>query len=309
MAEETNDNKPKKDEKPNITIIKRIKKGEHGHHGGAWKVAYADFVTAMMAFFLLLWLLNSTSAEQKLGISNYFEPIQFMKKQAGGAGHGFFGGMTVSSTAPLQSREEGELEDPKGESELPQNKQDSQKHPSSSPTKPSPKISVQEARKIIQESDKKAFEGIETKIRQQLQEMPELKQLSHNLIVEQTKEGLRIQIVDRDQYSMFPSGSSMLYSYARKLIELVAKVIKDLPHKLTISGHTDSTPFPSNRGYSNWELSTDRANACRRTLLTAGIDNNRIYAVIGKEDKDPLLPHDPESPSNRRISIVLLKKE
>ncbi len=166
--------------------------------------------------------------------------------------------------------------------------------------------SVEEAKKIIKEDEKKEFSKIEEKIKKEIMGIPELQKISNSLIIDQTEEGLRIQITDRDKYSMFPNGSSMMYSYTRQLVELVSRAILPLPNKISVSGHTDAVPYSMHKGYTNWELSSDRANACRRVMNEVGIANERIRDVVGRGPNQPLDLQNPNAPSNRRISIVLL---
>ena len=287
-------------------IIRRKKGGGHAHHGGAWKVAYADFVTAMMAFFLLLWLLNATTTEQKLGISNYFDPFGAVKSQGGGTG--VMGGLSPSEAGTQKSASApvaiimplsnnpppivGEAEQIDGD---PTGKKDEPRQGEESP----------EAK--VAKKEQAEFEKAEAVLRQAIQSMPELKDLADSLLIDQTPEGLRIQLVDQDRLSMFNKGSSRLLEPAQKLLGQVASVVKALPNKITITGHTDSLPYAGAGGYSNWELSADRANASRKTLIDQGLKAERIQSVIGKADRDHLFPSEPVSPRNRRISIVLLR--
>lgn len=287
-------------------IIKRIKKGGHGHHGGAWKVAYADFVTAMMAFFLLMWLLNATSEEQKRGLSNYFGPLG-QALGAGGTG-GMLGGQSVQtpdgnftdrqasspmSTEMVESKasasdvdveeEDDGMEAGKGEEDF-----DSKK--------------IEEA---IENFEEQMFREVEEKLKEAIEEIPEIKELAKNLIIDETPEGLRIQIVDKNKLSMFPSGSKKMYPHTRKLLEQVSKIVKKMPNQISIAGHTDSRPYSNQENYSNWELSTDRANACRRALIDFELPKDRILYVVGKAAKEPLITENPADDQNRRISIVL----
>lgn len=283
-----------KDEKRPIIIIKKKSGGHGGHHGGAWKVAYADFVTAMMAFFLLLWLLNATSQEQKLGISNYFEPIRISPTSTSTGSQGILGGKSIRSKDKMESDKSLPVQQIKSSEENEKKQEEKQK------------LSVEEAKKILKEDEKKEFKKIEEKIKTEISGIPELQKLSKSLIVEQTEEGLRIQITDRDKFSMFPNGSSMMYSNTKKLVELVSRAILPLPNKMSISGYTDAAPYASQRGYTNWELSSDRANACRRVMNDVGIANERIRDVVGHGENDPLDPSNPTAPNNRRIAITLL---
>ncbi|MCK6451727.1 MAG: flagellar motor protein MotB [Alphaproteobacteria bacterium] len=296
------------DKEQHATIIIRKKKGGgEAHHGGAWKVAYADFVTAMMAFFLLLWLLNATTTEQKLGISNYFDPFGAVKSQGGGTG--VLGGtspteqgsqkaaaapiaivMPLSVNPPPTAGEATEIDgEPVGKKDEPRQGEES--------------IEAQVAKK-----EQAEFEKAEAQLRAALQNRPEFKDLADSLLIDQTPEGLRIQLVDQDKLSMFNKGSSRLLEHAQKLLGQVASVVKSLPNKITITGHTDGLPYAGVGGYTNWELSADRANASRKTLIENGLASDRITSVVGKADRDHLYPKEPNSPRNRRISIVLLRE-
>ncbi|PWC39681.1 flagellar motor protein MotB [Azospirillum sp. TSO35-2] len=348
-------------------IIKKKKGGHGGHHGGAWKVAYADFVTAMMAFFLLLWLLNVTTSDQRKGIADYFSPVSVSREQSGSGG--MLGGKTItvpgaqiSPSSPMSadvpvsgppgysSQQSEDADDPTestsgpgqgtgpgksgsnaaangsaGEvtdqktnetrAEFQKRMEELAKQLGIPGQKPGEKLSdfaerVKEATESLQGAAREArqFQQAATEIRQAIQSVPELEPLAQNLMIDQTPEGLRIQIVDQDRVSMFPGGSGQMYPQTRQLVQQVAKALAKLPNKLSISGHTDSTPFPAGAGRDNWDLSTERANATRRALLAGGIDPARVQDVVGKADRDPLVPDQPNSPRNRRITMVLLRE-
>lgn len=338
-------------------IIKKKKGGHAGHHGGAWKVAYADFVTAMMAFFLLLWLLNVTTSDQRKGIADYFAPSSVSKETSGSGG--ILGGQTItapgaqiSSSTPMSadvpsSGQPGvastEVEDPDNPSEdttprtaakpQPAGDTDTELKPSENRRQyqdrldamakqlgvPAQKVGetlgdfadrIQEAVEKLQgqQGEAKQFQQTANEIRQAIQSIPELAPLAQNLMIDQTPDGLRIQIVDQEKQSMFPGGSAQMYPQTRQIADLVAKALGKLPNKLSISGHTDSTPFAKGSGRDNWDLSTERANAMRRAMLQAGIAEDRIQDVSGRADRDLLDPKDPSSARNRRISIVLLRE-
>ncbi len=282
-------------------IIKKVKGGGHGHHGGAWKVAYADFVTAMMAFFLLLWLLNATTDEQKSGIADYFAPAAVSASQSGSGG--VLGGTVISMSGVLSANggpSEGastpeQPVDPAGEDGDPEVKAD--------PTEMTEEQLAAETAKREQEQFEQAAESL----RQAIDSIPELAQLKNSLLIDQTPEGLRIQLADQEGTSMFPLGSSQPNDNMQRLIGLVTSVVEKLPNKISVSGHTDDLPYKSANGYSNWELSADRANAARRLLLDTGLEPGRVALVQGRAATDPLLPDDPNSARNRRISIVLLR--
>jgi chemotaxis protein MotB len=275
------------DDKRPIIIIKKVKKMEGGHHGGAWKVAYADFVTAMMAFFLLLWLLNVTTEQQKMMISSYFAPADPRVSQNLSGSGGVMGGTTISPDGAMTSTQA----------------------PAISETDPVEMTEAEALEKAeLEKQDEKSFKETEEKIRQAIDSAPELKALAQNLIIDMTPEGLRIQIIDQEGKPMFAVGSVIPMPSAEKLLTVVATVIKPLRNKISVRGHTDSTPYGKDAAYGNWELSADRANASRRVVLTAGLEASRIENVQGKADREPLVPADPTSARNRRISIILLKQ-
>ncbi len=298
-------------------IIKKIKKGGHGHHGGAWKVAYADFVTAMMAFFLLLWLLNATTDEQKLGISNFFSPDAVSEGNSGSGG--LFGGTTLNLEGALTSSggpSEGAVVVPLPTTPAAAGDSDGEgasgdEEPLDDPAQasvPPEEVDEQTLEELLAEREQEQFERAEEVLRQAIQSVPELAELQNSLIIEQTPEGMRIQLVDQERVSMFASGSSEPADSTRRLAKLVTEVIKQLPNRLSISGHTDAVPYSSANGYTNWELSAERANAARRLLIESGLSPDRLALVQGLADTDPLLPDDPNSARNRRISFVLLRE-
>jgi chemotaxis protein MotB len=321
-------------------IIKKIKKSKGAaHHGGAWKVAYADFVTAMMSFFLLLWLLNVTTDIQKRGIADYFEPTIASKSQSGAGG--VLGGLTMNSPGAQDASssppnfqlamaalrqpddgDEGDLSGSAGPSDTGEKtggataakesggptKSDQTGAATANAQKPVERMTELELQKRLEEREEKQFAAAEFALRQAIQDVPELRNLADNLLIDRTPEGLRIQIVDQEKRSMFPLGSAQMADNAQKLMALVALVVRKLPNKVSITGHTDAAPYAFGRYYTNWELSADRANASRRELVTDGVPAERIEKVVGLADRDPLLPDDPRAASNRRISIVLLRE-
>ena len=317
-----------------IIIIKKIKKGHGGaHHGGAWKVAYADFVTAMMAFFLLLWLLNATTQEQRKGISDYFAPASVSRTTSGSGA--LLGGMTMTKDGALNARgqpvrvplptSEDMVTDPSDDDaevlrrmpemegpndQAPEQAADANngKLPGKEGAKDPTTLSDKDVEKVVREREEKLFSQAEQELRQAISTSPELKKLAESLLIDQTPEGLRIQIVDQDQLSMFALGSAAPNPQTRQLLAEVAKVVAKLPNRIAVSGHTDSTPYSASSSYTNWELSTDRAQASRRMLVDDGLPPQRIQRVMGKADREPLIANDPSSPRNRRISIVLLRE-
>jgi chemotaxis protein MotB len=311
-----------------IIIIKRKKKGGHGgHHGGAWKVAYADFVTAMMAFFLLLWLLNVTTDVQRKGIADYFAPASISKSESGAGG--MFGGQTITSpgaeisdssqpttqdvTIPTVGQgEEGDMET-KGMSEgadgkAMQGKDAKNANNQGSTDSGSSTLSKDEqAVAAKMQNEEAAFKRAEEALKQAILSNPELQAYANQLIIDRTPEGLRIQIIDRDKFSMFPSGGAVPYERARDLLMMVGRVISRLPNNISVTGHTDGMPFTAGSNRDNWTLSTERANISREYLVKAGVDDEKIARVSGLANRDPFAP-DPKDPRNRRISIVLLRQ-
>jgi chemotaxis protein MotB len=313
-----------------MIIIKRIKKGGHAAHGGAWKVAYADFVTAMMAFFLLLWLLNAVSQEQLEGISDYFAPISTQKSTSGGGG--LLQGRTVDAKGVFNAVEKRhhtfaqfDQPDSDADDEVRGSERGDQPAPSGvrsgagkkavpPEAKADPDPAAAEAaaaaaavQAAAEEREKAQFEGAQSSIREAIEANPELKRLVNNLLIDETPEGLRIQIIDQDGLAMFPRGSAVMHLHTERLLELVAKVIVQMPQSVEIAGHTDATPFTGSSDYSNWELSADRANAARRALLRLGVGEGRFSRVVGMAATDPLFPQDPKAPANRRLSVLLLR--
>ncbi|MBN2751189.1 MAG: flagellar motor protein MotB [Rhodospirillaceae bacterium] len=275
-------------------IKKVIKKGGHGHHGGAWKIAYADFMTAMFAFFLLMWLLNSMSEQQLSGISDYFAPTTASLSKSGAGG--MLGGKVI------------------GEGVLSSNSSSSAFNPNLPPptfnngeAQAEQPIDEDDLQKAQAEKEQEQFENTADEIRKAIEGVPDLKELGKNLLIDNTPEGLRIQIVDQDGSAMFPSGSSRMNPNMRSLLGLVATAIKDVPKKVAISGHTDSTRYADPNGYSNWELSADRALASRRVLVEKGFPEGQVQRVVGRSDTDPLDITNLSNPQNRRISIILLR--
>ncbi len=283
-------------------IIKRVKKVAGGHHGGAWKVAYADFVTAMMAFFLLLWLLNAVTEEQLTGVSNYFAPTIASKSQSGASG--ILGGKVIG---------EGALESNTSSPSLVQHLPPSSIGPGGEDLtqgdadQTESGMTEKEFKEKLAEREQQRFEKAKEMLQNAVSGIPELKKYQGSMLVDNTPDGLRIQLTDQEGLAMFPSGSSAMYGYTRALLELVARVVNQLPNKISISGYTDSIPFHDPSGYTNWELSADRALASRRALVAAGVPDSRIDRVVGRADTDPLVKNDPKAPRNRRISIILLR--
>jgi chemotaxis protein MotB len=282
-------------------IIKRIKKSAGGgHHGGAWKVAYADFVTAMMAFFLLMWLINTTSPEQKRGIADYFAPASVSQTTSGSGG--ILAGTALGNEGSKQNGSMSVISDASPDS----------RNPNDGKSKEAAKNGLDaasaEAREQIRKREEAAFASAAQSLRQALQDMPELAELSKNIIIDQTPEGLRIQLVDQEGRSMFNEGTAAPNDRAKLLLRAVAKVINQLPNRISIYGHTSASAGQGRKNEGDWPLSANRANASRQILQGAGVDPDRVYQVSGKATSEPLYLDDPTLPGNRRIAIVLLRE-
>lgn len=286
-------------------VIKKVKKGGgHGHHGGAWKVAYADFVTAMMAFFLLMWLINTTTPEQKRGIADYFAPASVSPSTSGSGG--VLGGTALGEDGAQSQGSSAVIErlSPDAQRDTPS---DEQVQPDPATPSSQADISANAMANALARREDAEFQSAEQSLRQAMQDMPELAELSNHIIIEQTPEGLRIQLVDQEGRPMFRAGSAEPNDRAIVLLRAVAEIAGNLPNRLSITGHTDAGPNPS-VAYTNWELSADRANASRRILQQSGLRDDRIAEVQGKAGSEPLFPDDPTLSGNRRISITLLRE-
>lgn len=283
-------------------IIKKIKKAAHAHHGGAWKVAYADFVTAMMAFFLLMWLVNASSPEQKRGIADYFAPASISSTTSGSGG--ILGGTALGEDGAKSSGSLSIIEQMSPESPNPDVDGETQDSSAKSRLQ---EASTEALRDALHKREEAAFQSAAQSLRQALQDMPELAELSKNIIVDQTPEGLRIQLVDQEGRSMFAEGSGQPNDRARLLLRAVAKIVNQLPNRVSIYGHTNVN-MNGSRSEGDWALSATRADSSRRVLQGAGVAADRIYQVSGKANSEPLYPDDPTLPGNRRIAVVLLRE-
>ncbi len=270
-------------------IIKKIKKGGHGHHGGAWKIAYADFVTAMMAFFLLMWLLGSTSEGDKKGIADYFgSPLKVA--MGGGSGSGDSSSVVKGGGTDL-TRTGGQVK---------QGDVDAQRRT----------MQLKALKADQRRAEAARLESLKKKVENVLAANPKLAAMSSQIRLEMTRDGLRIQIVDEQNRAMFDSGSAIVKPYMRELLREIGSVLAEVPNRLTLEGHTDAQPFGAGeRGYSNWELSSDRANASRRELGQGGLPDDRVLLVQGLASSVLFEPADPVSPVNRRISILVMNRD
>jgi chemotaxis protein MotB len=275
------------EQKPPV-IVKRIKKVAGGHHGGAWKIAYADFVTAMMAFFLLMWLMGSTTKGDLEGIADYFKTPLKVAMQ-GGSGSGDSSSVIKGGGTDL-TRKTGQIK--KGETEA---------------EKKSYNLKAAQAElERIEAANLKQLKG---RLEQAIDVNPTLRQFKRQLLIDITSEGLRIQIVDEQNRPMFNLASAELQPYTKIILQEIGLMLNDVNNRISLSGHTDAIQYAnSGRGYSNWELSADRANASRRELIAGGMDDSRMLRVVGLGSSVPFNNAGPHDPVNRRISIIVMNK-
>lgn len=282
-------------------LIKKIKKGGHdGHHGGAWKVAYADFVTAMMAFFLLMWLINTTDPEQKRGIAEYFAPASVSQSTSGSGG--ILGGTSLGQDGFRSDGSSSVVSQlaPEAPDNAP---------PDAGQSTNLASATEQDLRSEIARREEAAFQSAAASLRQAMQDMPELAELSRHLIIDQTPEGLRIQLIDQEGRSMFEENSARPNERARVLLRAISRVINQLPNRISITGHTSALAGSSRASSAgDWPLSSARAESSRQILMTAGVDADRVFQVSGRAGAEPLYPDDPSLAGNRRIAIVLLRE-
>ncbi len=276
------------DESQRPIVVKRRKAGKPKAHGGAWKIAYADFVTAMMAFFLLMWLLGSTSRGDLQGIADYFKnPLRV--SMAGGSGAGETSSLIKGGGKDITRREgevaRGEVRDRRRS------------------------IDLKAAETELDKIEMSRLNELKGKLDAVIDASAMLKLYRRQLLIDITSDGLRIQIVDEKNRPMFELGRADLLPHTRDIMHEIGKVLNDVPNRVSLSGHTDATPYyGGERGYSNWELSADRANASRRELVAGGMREDKVIRVVGLSSAVPFDKGDPLSPVNRRISVIVMKK-
>lgn len=272
-------------------IIKKVRKGGHGHHGGSWKVAFADFATAMMAFFLLMWLMGSTTEEQKGAISEYFNNPSAVPGTSTTPAPTSMPGPGGASTSMIQLGGGMELHTSSDNPDAP----------------PAQVINDEEAEKRAEQLDQERLNSLLRELKEAIDAREALAKFKDQILLDITPEGVRIQIVDHERRSMFPLGSSRLEEYSARILHELAKIINNVPNRISISGHTDIKPYIANN-YSNWELSADRANAARRALITGGLPQEKVGRVVGLASSVLLDNAVPDSPVNRRISIIVMNR-
>jgi len=301
-----------------IIIVKRNKAGGGGHHGGAWKVAYADFVTAMMAFFMVMWLVTAVNKEQRAAIFDYFknpsmEPGKSPKAAPGQMGPG------GASTSPINLR--GGLDAPRTTQSLNPsigamvtpptriNTQGSPETQSVPAQTPAPVTDVKQAQALVDAAEKKQLESLMDDLKKAIENSQALEPFKDQLLLDITPEGLRIQIVDKQNRPMFDLGGSTLKPYTETILRELAKYLNSVPNRLSLTGHTDATPFPGGSGRTNWDLSADRANAARRALEASGLSTEKTARVVGLSSSVLFDKTNARSPVNRRISIIVMTKK
>lgn len=271
-------------------VIKKIKKVSAGRHGGAWKIAYADFVTAMMAFFLLMWLLGSASKGQLEGIEEYFKtPLKIA----------LMGGSSVGASDSLLKGGGKDLTKKQLQVKPQDGSEEKEKEPD-----------LKDAQKALEAEERRKLENLKAKIESTIDSNITLKNFKKQLLLDITSEGLRIIIVDELNRPMFNSARAELQPYAKKILQELGKTLNDVPNRISLSGHTDATPYSTGEtAYSNWELSADRANASRRELVAGGMDEFKLLRVVGLSSAALYDKENPFNPINRRISIIVMNKQ
>ncbi|GAB1595338.1 flagellar motor protein MotB [Lysobacter claricitrinus] len=278
-----------------IIIVRRRKKGGGGHHGGSWKVAYADFVTAMMAFFMVMWLVAQMPQEQLGGIADYFKNPSAVRGRTSTMVQGKMGPGGAGDT-PIKMFQQ--VRNPPGAGAA--------KIPGLGNGK---NADAEAARKTLEQADKKKLEILKQDLQKAIGQSQALKPFKDQLLIDITPEGLRIQIIDAQNRPMFDSGSPELKGYTKSLLVELARYVDQVPNRVAISGHTDTVRYAAKIGYSNWELSADRANAARRALIEGGMREEKLARVVGLSSSVPFNRNDPADPKNRRISLVVLSQE
>ena len=270
-------------------IIKRVRKGGHNKHGGAWKIAYADFVTAMMAFFLLMWLLGSTTEGDKKGIADFFNaPLKVALLGGSGAGDSSH---VVRGGGQDLSRTTGQVK----EGDVPSKRK---------------LLNIKALEAEQKRAEVARLEALKKKVEDALSASPKLAAMRSQIRLDMTRDGLRIQIVDEQNRPMFDSGSAVVKPYMRELLREIGHGLQDVPNRITLEGHTDAQPYSGgDRGYSNWELSSDRANASRREIVAGGLPEDRMLLVQGLASSNLFVPGEPANPMNRRISIIVMNRD
>ncbi len=309
-----------------VIIIKKMPDGHGGAHGGAWKIALADMMTAMMAFFLLMWLLGASNADQRKSIADYFKPTSHSLTPVGqlAGSNGVLGGRSIidPDAFPYAMRQTGLLErltpksegGPNPDTEPGPENENEAKDPSAGEGKSEggndpDKLTQAQKKEIAEQQDKENFEKLEKDIKEKLSENKKFEQIKDQVSITRDKEGLRIEIIDKADFAMFPSAGVGMQGKAAALIGEVAASLADMPNKVAIRGHTDAVPFQNPEGKNNWSLSAERAEVTRQLLQKKGIKEERFTRIEGVADTDPFNPKDKFDPRNRRMSITVLNQD
>jgi chemotaxis protein MotB len=309
-----------------VIIIKKMPDGHGGAHGGAWKIALADMMTAMMAFFLLMWLLGASNADQRKSIADYFKPTSHSLTPVGqlAGSNGVLGGRSIidPDAFPYAMRQTGLLErltpksegGPNPDTEPGPENENEAKDPSAGEGKSEggndpDKLTQAQKKEIAEQQDKENFEKLEKDIKEKLSENKKFEQIKDQVSITRDKEGLRIEIIDKADFAMFPSAGVGMQGKAAALIGEVAASLADMPNKVAIRGHTDAVPYQNPEGKNNWSLSAERAEVTRQLLQKKGIKEERFTRIEGVADTDPFNPKDKFDPRNRRMSITVLNQD
>ena len=304
----------KQDDRP-LIVVKRRKRGGSDHHGGVWKIAYADFVTAMMAFFLVMWIVTAVSKQERAAIFNYFKNPSMQPGHSVRAAEGPMG-PGGASTSPInlggglnavqsQANHVIDLESPAwARSAVPAAEEP---HPAASSS--ARRSSLKNAQKRVTNADHRRLESLMAQLRKAENRSQALKPFKNQLLLDITPRGVRIQIVDAKNRPMFDLGSAKLRVYTRRILETLAPYLNSVPNQISIIGHTDAHRYPRHAPYTNWELSADRANAARRALVEGGLDPGKVARVVGLASTVLFDRANPYSPVNRRISIIVMTRK
>ena len=295
-----------------IIVIKKIQPGHGGAHGGGWKIALADMMTAMMAFFLLMWILGASQETQRKSVADFFTPSNSTAQVQMGAtagSNGLFGGRSIIDPDgfPYTAKQTAMMQmvTPRSEGGPTEN----EPSPNTENARDNDEQSKTEQKQATEAADKANFDKMEKEVREQLAANPNLEQVQNQVQFVREKEGLRIEVIDKADFSMFPLGSTKLQPQAQALMTEIAKSLAGTDNKLSVRGHTDSVAFANKEGRNNWSLSAERAEATRATLEKSGIKPDRFTQIEGVADTAPYNPNDPKDPRNRRISITVKFKD
>ncbi|SAL25851.1 flagellar motor protein MotB [Caballeronia peredens] len=274
-------------------FIKRVVAGRKGHHGGAWKLAYADFMTAMMAFFLLMWLLSSTSPVQRRGIAEYFN-MPLKAAMVGGKSVGMDNSILTGGGRDISSTEAGAARRTNASAQLAERDEEM----------------LKAAQGELERREQARLHDLQVKLMAAIEANPTLRQFKQQIRIESTQQGLRIEIVDTQKRPMFALSSDAVQPYMRDILREIGRTLNDVPNRIVVQGHTDAVKYAGGeKGYSNWELSADRANASRRELVAGGMDEAKVLRVLGLASTQNLNKKDPLDPENRRISVIVLNRK